>query len=143
MIIPVCFFLTSSQKTALEEQGIERLQFLALLSSEAMPSSISYAAADSLAGFENLYYQNRLVVESQVQKVLQYQPSFRIERISLLVFEGEFIRLFYSTEKSFSLLSKVTPYPEMVKIRDNPQVEVKLDYLENNRSLYSDFCAGI
>lgn len=139
VIIPLCFFITSHQKTEFENRGIERLHYLALLSAKAIPSSISYAAVDSLAGFENLYYQNRLAVESQIQKVLQDQQFFKIERISLLVFEGEKIKLFYSTEKPFTLLSNVPPYPEMSKIAANPQVEVKLDYVENNRSFYSAF----
>jgi len=134
-----CFIFTAQQKAELEKRSIEQLRLLALLSSASVESSEIQALLDTTDVFGNGLSGTRKNLDSQIQNFLQYQQPLRIQRISILFFEGDVVKLFYSTVKPFTQLSEVTEYPEMRQVREKAAVEVKPDYLEENQSYYSAF----
>lgn len=134
-----CFIFTAQQKAELEKRSIEQLRLLALLSSASVESSEIQALLDTTDVFGNGLSGTRKNLDSQIQNFLQYQQPLRIQRISILFFEGDVVKLFYSSVKPFTQLSEVTEYPEMRQVREKAAVEVKPDYLEENQSYYSAF----
>jgi twitching motility protein PilJ len=118
---------------------VEQLRLLAILSSASVEPSEIQALLDTTDSFGSGFSGSRRNPDSQIQNFLQYQQSFMIERISILYFDGQIVRLFYSSVKPFSPLSEVTEYPEMQQVRENVTVEVKPDYLQDEQSYYSAF----
>jgi methyl-accepting chemotaxis protein len=134
-----CFIFTAQQKADLEKRNVEQLRLLAILSSASVEPSEIQALLDTTDSFGSGFSGSRRNPDSQIQNFLQYQQSFMIERISILYFDGQIVRLFYSSVKPFSPLSEVTEYPEMQQVRENVTVEVKPDYLQDEQSYYSAF----
>jgi methyl-accepting chemotaxis protein len=134
-----CFIFTSQQKGVIEKQSIEQLRLMALLSSAAAESSEIQAILDTANVFGTVFSTNRNNLEAQIQNFLQYQELFKIEKISILYFEGDLIKLFYCSKKPFTQFTQVAEYPEMREVREKATVVVKPDYLEENQSYYSSF----
>jgi len=139
IVLLFCFFFTAQQKAELEKRNVEQLRLLAILSSASVEPSEIQALLDTTDSFGSGSSGSRQNIDSQIQNFLQYQQLFMVERISILYFDGEIVRLFYSNVKPFSPLSEVTEYPEMRQVRENATVEVKPDYLQDERSYYSAF----
>ena len=139
IVLLFCFFFTAQQKAELEKRNVEQLRLLAILSSASVEPSEIQSLLDTTDSFGSGSSGSRQNIDSQIQNFLQYQQLFMVERISILYFDGEIVRLFYSNVKPFSPLSEVTEYPEMRQVRENATVEVKPDYLQDERSYYSAF----
>jgi methyl-accepting chemotaxis protein len=134
-----CFIFTSQQKGVIEKESIEQLRLLALLSSAAVESSEIQAILDTAKVSGAVFSSPRNDLEAQIQNFLQYQESFKVEKISILYFEGDLVKLFYCSEKPFTQFTQVTEYPEIKEVREKAAVVVKPDYLKGDQSYYSTF----